>query len=114
MMDEDDGVKELAIKTLEEIWFPAAPLASALKGKASSPGEDQSALLAKVSIIMGTAANFRDRQNPLEDLLHKIIADKEGNEAAALHKRYREICECLIDGLVDASDLPGFVSLTVW
>jgi cohesin loading factor subunit SCC2 len=59
---------------------------------------------------MGTSANFKDRQSPLEDILHKIMADKDGNEASSLHARYAEICEALIDGLVDASDLPGFVS----
>lgn len=113
MMDEDDGVKDLAIKTLEELWFPPMPLPSALKGKANSSNnanQDKSALLSKVAIIMGTAAQFKDRQSPLEDVLHKIISDKEGTEAASLHKRYSDICEALIDGLVDATDLPGFVS----
>jgi len=55
---------------------------------------------------MGTAANFKDRQSLLEDMFHKIMADKE-----ALHARQGEVREALIDGLVDASDLPGFVGL---
>nr|Q00333.2 RecName: Full=Protein rad9; AltName: Full=SCC2 homolog [Coprinopsis cinerea okayama7\ len=111
MVDEDDGVKDLAMKTLEELWFPPLPPPSAMKVKptsSSNPNQDKAALLSKVAIIMGTAANFRDRQSPLEDMLHKIISDKEGNEAASLHQRYAEICETLIDGLVDATDLPGF------
>ncbi|EDR13190.1 uncharacterized protein LACBIDRAFT_292430 [Laccaria bicolor S238N-H82] len=110
LMDEDESVKDLAIKTIEELWFPPVPLPSALKsrGSTSSNTQDKSALLSKVAIIMATSANFKDRQSPLEDVLHKIIAEKEGHEGASLHARYTEICETLIDGLVDASDLPGF------
>jgi cohesin loading factor subunit SCC2 len=112
MMDEDESVKDLAIKTIEELWFPPVPLPSAIKsrGSMSSNTQEKSALLSKVAIIMATSANFKDRQSPLEDVLHKIIAEKEGHEGASLHARYTEICETLIDGLVDASDLPGFVS----
>ncbi|KAF8968942.1 hypothetical protein BDZ97DRAFT_1797116 [Flammula alnicola] len=111
MLDEDDSVKDLAIKAIEELWFPPMPLPSAMKGRAPAPTNnphDKAALLSKVSVIMGTSANFKDRQSPLEDVLHKIMAEKEGNEKNSLHVRYAEICEALIDGLVDASDLPGF------
>jgi cohesin loading factor subunit SCC2 len=113
ILDEDETVKDLAIKTIEELWFPPFPLASALKARTAAPANnshDKTALLSKVAVIMGTSANFKDRQSPLEDILHKIMADKDGNEASSLHSRYAEICEALIDGLVDASDLPGFVS----
>lgn len=112
-MDEDDTVKDLAIKTIEELWFPPLPAPSTLKSRTAAPAanaQDKTALLSKVAVIMGTSANFKDRQSPLEDVLHKIMANKEGNEQASLHARYGEICEALIDGLVDASDLPGFVS----
>ena len=116
MLDEDETVKDLAIKTIEELWFPPLPLASALKARArmtapTNNSHDKTALLSKVAVIMGTSANFKDRQSPLEDVLHKIMADKDGNEASSLDACYAEICEALIDGLVDASDLPGFVSI---
>lgn len=114
MMDEDDSVKELATKTIEELWFPSTNPAPAIaRGRSVSANHlssDKHLLLAKVIVIMGTAAHFKDRQSPLEDLLHKIVAEKSENEVAALHGRYSEICETLIDGLVDATDLPGFVS----
>lgn len=113
MLDEDDSVKDLAVKSIEELWFPPTSLPSALKKSAPAAtfnAHDKTALLSKVSVIMGTAANFKDRQSPLEDVLHKIMVDKEGAEKSFLHARYGEICEVLIDGLVDASDLPGFVS----
>ncbi|KAG6849921.1 hypothetical protein H0H93_003632 [Arthromyces matolae] len=111
ILDEDETVRDLALKTIEELWFPTvATLTSMNKSKtvSASTAQDKSALLTKVAVIMGTAANFKDRQSPLEDLLHKIMVDKSGSDAHVLHQRYAEICEMLIDGLVDASDLPGF------
>jgi cohesin loading factor subunit SCC2 len=113
MLDEDDTVKDLSVKTMEELWFQSATLSSSNQKVKGTGGpvnpHDKGPLLSKVSVIMGTAAHFKDRQSPLEDMLHKIIADKERSEATALHGCYVEICETLIDGLVDASDLPGFV-----
>lgn len=115
MMDDDDTVKDLAIKTIEDLWFqdPSWPNSSQKPKTHANPDtmQDKTALLAKVAVIMGVSANFKDRQSPLEGMLHDIIADKEGSEAAFLHARYTEVCETLIDGLVDASDLPGFVCL---
>ncbi|KAI0088475.1 hypothetical protein BDY19DRAFT_165528 [Irpex rosettiformis] len=109
MGDEDDTVKDLAMKTLEELWFTDTPSPSVSGTKATPPVDgDKSHLLVKVSIIMGTAACFKDRNSPLEDLLHTLITQKDGTDASLLHRRYSEICEVLIDGLVDASDLPGF------
>ena len=114
MFDEDDTVKDLSIKTLEELWFSSVMSQPALQklrggGHGGAVLDDKVQLLNKVSIIMGVAANFRDRQSPLEDVLHKIMASKEDAETGQLHARYSEICETLIDGLVDASELPGFV-----
>jgi cohesin loading factor subunit SCC2 len=112
ILDEDETVKDIASRSIEELWFtPSLP--SAMKNRAhtgTSKPHDKTALITKVSVIMGTAANFKDRQSPLEDVLHKIIAGKEGPQRMSLHARYEEICQALIEGLVDASDLPGFVS----
>ncbi|KZP26313.1 hypothetical protein FIBSPDRAFT_1040859 [Athelia psychrophila] len=110
MLDEDDTVKELAVKTLEELWFQSTAMpASAMKGRSAithNP-DDKSPLLAKVAVIMGVSLNFKDRQSPLEDVLHKIMVDKD-TDSTKLRASYAEVCETLIDGLVDASDLPGF------
>ena len=106
MFDEDDTVKDLAVKTIEELWFapPSAPKTAAIS-------QDKTELTTKVAIIMGVAAVFnKERQSPLEDVLHRIMADKPDNDRQVLHQRYVEVCETLIDGLVDASDLPDFVS----
>ena len=98
--------QDLAIKTIEELWFMVPTSAP----RANSVSQDKSELLSKVAIIMGVAAKFKNGQSPLEDLLHRIMADKEENDRSSLHQRYVEVCEALIDGLVDATDLPGFVS----
>ncbi|KAI1793228.1 hypothetical protein LXA43DRAFT_1124268 [Ganoderma leucocontextum] len=105
MLDEDDTVKDLAVKTVEELWFTNATSAP------KSSQDNKVELLTKVAVIMGVAAQFKDRQSPLEDLLHRIMADKSEHDKSALHQRYVEVCETLIDGLVDASDLPGFTVL---
>ncbi|KAG2365159.1 hypothetical protein BDR07DRAFT_1607621 [Suillus spraguei] len=111
MLDEDDTVKDLAIKTVEELWFQTASQSGVPKARSMlsfSPGQDKGPLLSKVSVIMGVSANFKDRQSPLEDVLHKVISSQEAANVSYLRGNYSEICEMLIDGLVDASDLPGF------
>ncbi|KAI6027546.1 hypothetical protein BKA83DRAFT_4230505 [Pisolithus microcarpus] len=114
MLDEDDTVRDLAVKTIEELWFQSSALqTSPSKSRLHSTTtqlQDKVALLGKVSVIMGVSAFFKDRQSPLEDVLHKIIANQAAHELSLMHAKYSEICEALIDGLVDASDLPGFVS----
>jgi cohesin loading factor subunit SCC2 len=114
MLDEDDTVKDLAIKTVEELWFQnMSSQVVALKSRPppSTNVQDKASLLSKVSVIMGVSAYFKDRQSPLEDLLHKIMLSQSPPDTPFMHARYSEICETLIDGLVDASDLPGFVSI---
>lgn len=104
MMDEDDTVKDLTTKTMEELWFRDS---SPLPQKPNTESHNTS--LSKVAVIVGVSANFKDRQSPLEEMLHNIMSGKTGTEATVLHSRYAKICETLIDGLVDASDMPGFV-----
>lgn len=41
----------------------------------------------------------------------QIISDKEGKDAAFVKQRYAEICDVLIDSLIDEQDLSGFVRL---
>ena len=115
MIDEDDTVKDFAVKTVEELWFrdgvPTVPSQKSRTQSGSGRSPERSDLQAKVTVIMGVVANFKDRQSPIEDLLHQIMDEKDVNEMTTLHNRYSEICQTLIDGLVDASDLPGFVCI---
>ncbi|TFY54137.1 hypothetical protein EVJ58_g9034 [Rhodofomes roseus] len=105
MLDEDDTVKELAVKTVEELWFGSIPQRSK---NSSAHATEPTELQSKAAIIMGVAGYFKDRQSPLEDMLHDIMKDKDSADTSLVHSRYAEICGILIDGLVDASDLPDF------
>lgn len=102
--DEDSSIKELAVKTLEELWFHDTSTTGQKRER--SKGEASST----VAVIMGVLASFGERQSPLEDILHKMMLEKQESDIAFLRSRYIEICDTLIDGLVDASDVPGFVS----
>ncbi|KAH8114301.1 hypothetical protein DFH11DRAFT_1508962 [Phellopilus nigrolimitatus] len=110
MLDEDDTVKDLAIKTLEELWFvTSAPSGHRTHGQGDPSSQlERGHLLATVSVIMGVCGNFKDRQSPLEDMLNKIVSGKEGADVSALRLRLAELCDALIDGLVDASDFMNF------
>ena len=102
--DEDTSVKELAVKTLEELWFH--DISAAGQKREHSKAEASST----VAVIMGVLASFRERKSPLEDILHKMMLEKQETDITFLRSRYVDICDTLIDGLVDASDVPGFVS----
>lgn len=80
MLDEDETVKvreysdiravlsfeqELAVKTLEELWFGAETLSS-------EQVDDKSRIMHKAHVIMGVTGMFRDRLSPLEDMVHKV------------------------------------------
>lgn len=68
--------KDLAMKTIEDIWFGGEHLQEVpprLNGRSvASPVHEKGQLIGKVSIIMGVSSQFRDRQSPLEELLHKV------------------------------------------
>ncbi|KAG8907886.1 Sister chromatid cohesion protein 2 [Tulasnella sp. 403] len=117
MSDDDDGVKDLAVKTLEELWFGDTTSASLSEGKAGArstqegmsnrwSAEDRAKSTAFV--IMSVAGYFGDRQSPLEDLFHQIASSKEGKDASIVLGRYKDICGALIGSLVDAQSYPGF------
>jgi cohesin loading factor subunit SCC2 len=111
MLDEDTTVKDLAVKTLEDLWFQDIASSGQKPRSSTNNTHDKLQLLSKVTVIMAVSGNFKDRQSPLEDILHRIMVDKDDNDASQLRSRYVEICDTLIDGLVDASDLPGFVCI---
>ena len=95
---------------MEELWFSVTQ-SSAYRGHSfSGSPESRGQLLAKVSVLMGVSGNFRDRQSPLEDVLYKIVSNAENAVALNLKEQYTDLCDLMIDGLLDASDLPGFVS----
>ena len=115
------------MKTIEDIWFGEQDCPPRENGRIiSSPLNEKSRPLDKVSVIMGVSSQFRDRQSPLEELLHKVcfgsigglqcvdvfiqvILEKDGKDSSrTIHDRYTDIGDTLIDCLVDAQELPGF------
>lgn len=122
-------VKDLAIKSIEELWFPDPSVQPGKHHNDAHSLEAKQVMIDKVSVIMGVSESFRDRPQPLEDLLHQvslallhaetpihsvnqIASDREDKQAASTTDPYAEICVTLIDSLVDAQDFPGFVRFT--
>ncbi|KAG8957597.1 Sister chromatid cohesion protein 2 [Tulasnella sp. 419] len=119
MSDEDDTVKELAMKTLEELWFGEATLPSNPKNTqrirvSAGPEESKEEQVenrarSTAFVIMSVAGNFGDRHSPVEDLLHQVVASKEGSQAkSTVLERYKETLDALINSLVDGQSYPGF------
>ncbi|CAE6465375.1 unnamed protein product [Rhizoctonia solani] len=110
LFDEDDGIKDLAISTIEELWFSdAAESSSGKRTTGRETGASTSGYMtSKISVIMGVNANFRDRHSPLEDMLHEIISRKNDKDSSAIVQQYVDVCDALTDSLVDAQEIPGF------
>lgn len=127
MLDEDDTVKvskslqsnlktseflfylqELAIKTIEELWF--SPQTS-VKQVDTNPANLKRQQTATVSVIIGVCGYFKDRQSPLDDLLNKILSSKDGSENSLLQNRFSELVDALIDGLIDGATAINSVCL---
>lgn len=102
MLDEDDGVKDLAIKTLEELWFGDGSLP-----QPTSEDEEKLQLKPTVTVILGVVAQ-RDRHGNVSDFLHRITVDRSEKETQWLHDKYMKICDALIDTLVDGESTTGF------
>ncbi len=109
-------LQDLAIKTIDELWFSlslamnGSTLARATSPKVAQAPQNKAHYLVTVAVIMGVSNNFKQNQAPLEDTLHKIVSSAEGANETRLPAAYGELCDTLIEGLVDASDFPGFVS----
>ncbi|KZP01340.1 hypothetical protein CALVIDRAFT_492971 [Calocera viscosa TUFC12733] len=94
LQDEDETVKDLAVKSMEEMWF-----SSLLNGRNSIPGEDR-----VMRVFMQVVGAFKDRTSTLEDLLHQILQDKSKKDDHVIVQRYTALCDSLIDTLVDGQD----------
>lgn len=116
MSDDDDGVKDLALKTLEDLWLGDLPQTAFSRPSISLSTENipsqrwtvEEKAKATAQVIMGVAGFSADRHSPLEDLFHQVVSSKEGKETPAVLARYQEICNALIGSLVDSESLEGF------
>ncbi|KAJ1303221.1 hypothetical protein OPQ81_011419 [Rhizoctonia solani] len=110
LFDEDDVIKDLAINTIEELWFSDTNESGS--GKRTANRENGASanghMTTKISVIMGVNGNFRDRHSPLEDMLHEIISRKGDKDSGSIVQQYVDVCDALTDTLVDAQEIPGF------
>lgn len=131
-------MQELAAAAFEDLYLPS--VSTAVRSQRDLD-EGQSAIRksreisAKSRILMSVAADFRDRPNPLEDVLRMVSrrhcdridcmaelvsqifekytskkTEKSIEHLASLARQLKEIVEVLIDNLVDAEQKPDFVS----
>ncbi|KZV76249.1 hypothetical protein PENSPDRAFT_646530 [Peniophora sp. CONT] len=100
LADEDDQVKDLALKTLEELWFPPTP---ALKPRSNSSDNGaaaaKEALQSRVLVLMDLAEKYGPA---VEELLHRL-GDTDGQL-----KRYGELVDALMEALIDNAPPAGF------
>ncbi|CDR46094.1 RHTO0S12e00276g1_1 [Rhodotorula toruloides] len=93
VLDEDDGIKELAVDAVEDLWFGATP---------KSAQQDDAARLAQLaSIITQTTGNFKERPPPVDEALRAIMAKHAEKGTKPPLDRLREVIESLVDGLVE-------------
>lgn len=67
--------QDLAVKTIEEIWFSdLANLSSDARSHSPSPtpGGPKAALRTKAAVFMEVAGLFKERQSPLEQFLRQV------------------------------------------
>ncbi|GAA6048643.1 hypothetical protein JCM3770_001996 [Rhodotorula araucariae] len=93
VFDEDDGIKELAVETIEELWFGPPPKGAAQVADASLPQ--------LASIITQTAGVFKDRPPPVDEALRLIMAKHAEKGTKPPLERLRLVMESLIDSLVE-------------
>lgn len=95
--------QDLAVKTMEELWFTAPNTSQA-----------RTDILSSIPVILGVCEAFKDKQSQFEELLSSMISNKDGKEKGAqntLKGRFSDLCDALIDGLLDASEIPNFVRI---
>ncbi|GAA6060785.1 hypothetical protein JCM10212_005434 [Sporobolomyces blumeae] len=90
VLDEDDGIKDLAIDAVEELWF-AQPL--------NNFNNTQYSLS---SVIMNVVGVHDGRAPPVEEALRLIMSKHAEKGTAAPLDRLRQVMEELVDSLVES------------
>ena len=92
---------------MEELWF-TSPSGASQQGRAD--------MLGSIPVILGVCESFKDKQSQLEELLNSMVSGKDGKEKSsqsALKSRFSDLCDALIDSLLDASEIPNFVRFPI-
>ncbi|CED83634.1 Sister chromatid cohesion protein SCC2/Nipped-B [Phaffia rhodozyma] len=108
--DEDETVKDLAVHTIEELWFQEDD--QVLAQNSVSRVTTRSSMQSKTLVFIGVAGCFKERQNPIESFLTQMVSDNakkvDSRTASATREKFQELCDALIDLLIDASDQSDF------
>ncbi|GAA5994954.1 hypothetical protein JCM5350_007201 [Sporobolomyces pararoseus] len=89
VLDEDDGVRELAVDTLEDLWFAPTDKTSISQSSTSLS-----------NVILNVVGVHQGRVPPIEEALRLIMAKHVEKGTEAPLDRLREVMETLIDSLV--------------
>ncbi|GAA5958305.1 hypothetical protein JCM3765_004786 [Sporobolomyces pararoseus] len=95
VLDEDDGVRELAVDTLEDLWFAPAAKNSIIQSSTSLS-----------NVILNVVGVHQGRVPPIEEALRLIMAKHVEKGTEAPLDRLKDVMENLIDSLVvDSSSM---------
>ncbi|GAA6018662.1 hypothetical protein JCM8202_000602 [Rhodotorula sphaerocarpa] len=89
VLDEDDGIKELAVEAVGELWFGAGK-------KARHADADQLARI--ITLVCGSA---EERPPPVDEAMRLIMARHLEKGTQAPLDRLRQVVEALVDSLVE-------------
>ncbi|KAK4046628.1 Sister chromatid cohesion protein 2 [Microbotryomycetes sp. JL201] len=89
-LDEDDGIKELAVDAVHDLWFPKQTRRGA-QGKA-----DVSEL---TEVMMAVAGKYQDRAPPVDEVLC-LMLERPSVDREQVHDRLGQVIETLVDALV--------------
>ncbi|KAM0747229.1 hypothetical protein T439DRAFT_97198 [Meredithblackwellia eburnea MCA 4105] len=104
--DDDDGVKELAVDAIEEIWF-LSPLPSGQRSTNGQGDSGREGIGRLARIVLAVTGTFGDRPPPVETVLRQIMEkheSKPNTSTSAPSVRLKDIMEFLIDNLMEDSE----------
>ncbi|GAA5926432.1 cohesin-loading factor complex subunit SCC2 [Sporobolomyces koalae] len=90
VLDEDDGVKDLAIEAIEDLWFAPPAKTATLETSVSSLS----------NIILSIAGISEGRIPPVEEALRVIVAKHAEKGTSASLDLLKDVLEHLIDSLI--------------
>ncbi|KAL4249287.1 Sister chromatid cohesion protein [Abortiporus biennis] len=74
--DEEESVKDLAVKTIEELWFHDTSPVGNQRTKSISNGPSQE-LMDRITVIVGVVFRLKERPSLVEDVLRSIMTVDE-------------------------------------
>ncbi|KAM0792017.1 hypothetical protein ACM66B_007127 [Microbotryomycetes sp. NB124-2] len=96
-LDEDDGIKDLAIDALYDLWFSKSGRRPARAAESVEPAKDDVSELAH--LLMDVAGKYQDRAPPVDEVL-RLMFERPLVDRALVESRLTLVVESLVDSLV--------------